>query len=224
MQRNRIPILCTRPMNPRLIVTAEEKGFQVDIIPFIKTEFLESHELASRIQHFSTQSITVVFTSMNAAESVISKLNGRKPVWKIFCIGNTTRHTLIKYFGEAQIAGFSNTASALAHTVVETGNFSEIIFFCGDQRREELPSILASNNIHVEEIIVYKTMAINNKIDRHYQGVLFFSPSAVTSFFQPIPWTSKRFYLLLAKQLPKLYGLTALIPLLPVKRPAKKIY
>lgn len=180
---NKIPILCTRPLSKQLLLMAEQKGFQIDIVPFIKTERIESKELTNRIHYFSSQSIIAVFTSMNAAQAVISQLNGFKPLWKIFCIGNTTRNTLIQYFGEEMMAGFSSRAAALADTIIEAGNINHVVFFCGDQRREELPHILATNQIPVEEVTVYRTIPVNNIIRRHYQGILFFSPSAVTSFF-----------------------------------------
>ena len=63
-------------------------------------------------------------------------------------------------------------------------NVSEVIFFCGDQRRDELPGLLKKNKIEVKEIVVYKTTATPEKIEKRYDGILFFSPSAIKSFFQ----------------------------------------
>lgn len=183
MQHNNIPILCTRPLSRELIREAKRKGFQIDIMPFIRTEPLDSDDLQTRIQSFSLQTITVVFTSLNAVEVVIRHLNGRKPLWRIFCLGNTTRKTLIEYFGKETISGFANNASALADMIIKTGNVRTAIFFCGDQRRDELPSKLTEKQIAVEEIVVYKTTTLSNKIDLEYRGILFFSPSAVSGFF-----------------------------------------
>ena len=183
MQRNKIPVLCTRPLGQQLLHSAEQNGFEIDIIPFIKTEALVSEELKTQIHDFSLQNITAVFTSMNAAEAVIKELNGIKPVWRIFCIGNTTRNTLVHYFGEESIVGDGNNASDLAYTIIGYDNCTEVIFFCGDQRRDELPDMLSRKKIHVEEVIVYKTIPVTHKISRRYDAILFFSPSAVTSFF-----------------------------------------
>ena len=47
---------------------------------------------------------TVVFTSMNAVEAVAAHLNDYIPDWKIYCIGNTTKKLVEKYFGEDLIA------------------------------------------------------------------------------------------------------------------------
>ena len=58
-----------------------------------------------------------------------------------------------------------------------------MIFFCGDQRRNDLPEILSKNDIEVQEIVVYETIPVSKKIEEHYHGIMFFSPSAVNSFF-----------------------------------------
>ena len=183
MQHINIPILCTRPLSSRLIALAEENGIHIEIVPFIRTEPLESKELSARIQYLSSQSITAVFTSMNAAESVIRHLNGVKPYWRIYSLGNTTRKILVQYFGEKSIMAFAENASALANKIVDTGAAREVVFFCGDQRRDELPLILATHGVALEEVIVYRTVILTNTVNGHYQGILFFSPSAVSAFF-----------------------------------------
>jgi uroporphyrinogen-III synthase len=155
------------------------------VVPFIKIEPLQSNQITKYIKQLSLQPATVVFTSINAAEKVINELNGAKPLWSIFCIGYATRKTLARYFGMEKISGFADNASDLAKCILRNNNsIKELIFFCGDQRRDDLPLILSANELKLHEIIVYKTTPIQNKISREYQGILFFSPSAVTAFFQ----------------------------------------
>lgn len=184
MQANRIPILCTKAIDPSLIQVSENAGYALDIIPFITIEAIHSNELRERIQRLSTTSTTVVITSMNAAEQVIAKLAGVIPGWKIFCIGLATQRSVVTYFGENAISGTAKNASTLAQLIVDTGNIRNVVFFCGDQRRDDLPSVLTRENIEVEEIIVYRTLLLTNKIEKAYKGILFFSPSAVTSYFK----------------------------------------
>jgi uroporphyrinogen-III synthase len=56
-------------------------------------------------------------------------------------------------------------------------------FFCGDQRREELPERLHEKGIALQEILVYKTVSTPKKVEKRYDAILFFSPSAVKGFF-----------------------------------------
>lgn len=121
---------------------------------------------------------------MNAVDAVACHLSKSIPDWKIYCIGITTNKLVKHYFGEAAIIGTATNAAELAGLIVEERKTSRLNFFCGDQRREELPEILRNNNIRVNEIEVYRTTEIQHHIDKVYDGVLFFSPSAVSSFFK----------------------------------------
>lgn len=183
MQRNRISILSTRPLDDDLTAMAARNGVRLDVVPFIKTEPHGSGTALQRIQSLSFEPITAVFTSMNAAEAVINDLNGSKPLWKIFCLGNTTRKTIAQYFGNDAIIGTAPNATKLAQSIINIKSIDRVYFFCGDQRRDELPSILNTNQVGVEEIIVYKTIILHNKVHENYQAILFFSPTAVTGFF-----------------------------------------
>jgi uroporphyrinogen-III synthase len=113
-------------------------------------------------------------------------MDGEAPDWRIFCIEGATRRAVADYFGEAAIAGTAESATALAEAVVEdarAAGMKEIFFFCGDQRREELPAILRAEGFKVNEWIVYLTLLTPRKTERAYAGIAFFSPSAVESYF-----------------------------------------
>ena len=182
--QNRIQILCTRPLDAVLISEAKEAGIEIEESTFIVTEPIQSIDVQQEIELALQQTATVVFTSMNAVDAVAYYIEETQPEWQIYCIGTTTNKLAAKYFGEASIAGTANDAESLAELIVEAGSTDEVIFFCGDQRRDELPQILRSNDIEVNEITVYQTIALPHKIDKVYHGILFFSPSAVESFFR----------------------------------------
>jgi uroporphyrinogen-III synthase len=184
MQQDSVHILITRPIDESWIDLAKESGLNVEVIPFIETEIIQTVELQQEIEYALLQSTSVVFTSPNAVEAVGTQLDGQDPEWEIFCIGNRTKELVERYFGEHHIAGIANNASELAEVILESINNEKIIFFCGDQRRPELPTILEEKNINVEEIVVYQTIAVPKKLKKEYQGILFFSPSAVESFFK----------------------------------------
>jgi uroporphyrinogen-III synthase len=183
MQQNNIDILCTRPLNESLVKEAKAAGIVIDELSFIETEPVQTIEVQQEIEQALLLSATVVFTSMNAVEAVAAWQNEQQPKWNIYCIGTTTNKLVQEYFGEGSIAGTANAATELATLIAEDRFIDSVIFFCGDQRRDELPAILRQNNIEVNEIIVYQTIAVPHKITTTYGGILFFSPSAVESFF-----------------------------------------
>ena len=181
--QNNISILCTRPLSKALVEQAQQQGIIIDEIAFIATAAIQTIEVQQEIDQVATQITTVVFTSMNAVEAVAGYLHGQPVNWRIYCMGTTTNQLVKKYFGEQQLAGIANSAAELAELIAANMLVDELTFFCGDQRRDELPEILSSYTIDVTEIVVYQTIAVNHLVNKIYNGILFFSPSAAESFF-----------------------------------------
>ena len=182
--QNRIQILCTRPLESSQLLLAKTKAIDIDCVSFIETHPIKTKELTKEIKELLTKESTVVFTSMNAVEAVAVYLQKDKPDWNVYCIGITTNKLVKKYFGEKTIIGTATNAAELAGLIVKERNANKLSFFCGDQRRDELPNILRNRGIRVNEVIVYQTESVLHTIDKTYDGILFFSPSAVISFFQ----------------------------------------
>jgi uroporphyrinogen-III synthase len=59
-----------------------------------------------------------------------------------------------------------------------------LTFFSGNLRRDTLPEMLSENEITFNEIKVYDTTLTPHKISDKVDGILFFSPSAVTSYLK----------------------------------------
>jgi len=100
----------------------------------------------------------------------------------IYCVGKRTKRLIEKKIGK--VNHVENSADKLANYLVENLEEREITFFCGNLRRDELPDKLKNNNIKVTEIECYKTSFTPKKIESKYQGILFFSPSAIQSYLR----------------------------------------
>lgn len=183
MTRNKINLLSTRPLSKSLIAEAATTGIAIDELSFIETEPILDITTQQEIEQAYLQSATVVFTSMNAVDAVLAWQDTQQPDWVIYCMGNTTKQLLQQSFGKQCIAGTAKNATELAELIATESEAEEVIFFCGEQRRDELPVMLRKKGIHVHEILVYETIHTPHKINTNYQGILFYSPSAVSSFF-----------------------------------------
>ena len=151
--------------------------------------------------------VIAILTSGNAVRS-LGDSGGRD--WKIFCTSGVTRQLAADRFGERAIVGTADSAAALAAEIIRlgpdligasgitgragagsraagsagaAGRGAEVYFFCGDQRRDELPELLKQAGIKVHEVVVYRTKLTPQEITRSYDGIAFFSPSTVESFF-----------------------------------------
>ncbi|MDE3236698.1 MAG: uroporphyrinogen-III synthase [Bacteroidota bacterium] len=182
MLQDKIHILCTRSIDQKLLNHAALMGVDIDTLSYIETMPIVSEELKQKIQSLAIENNTVVFTSMNAVTAVIGHLRSI-PQWNVFSMGGVTKELVLQYFGEKALSGSAKNATALCERIIETGKVNKVIFFCGDQRLDELPETLEANGIEVEEYAVYTTEQTPHETQKNYDGILFFSPSAVHSFF-----------------------------------------
>ncbi|HEX3024766.1 MAG TPA: uroporphyrinogen-III synthase [Chitinophagaceae bacterium] len=182
MPEYKFQILCTKLLDEITIHKAAAQSINIDIVSFIEIEKINSPELIQKIQSLQSKKITVVFTSVNSVESVSKHLT-EKPDWKIFSIGGATKEKVLKFFDEKSILATAKNATALSEKIIAHKSIKELTFFCGDQRLNELPETLFNYGINVNEIVVYKNILRPVAIEKDYDAVVFFSPSAVNSFF-----------------------------------------
>lgn len=137
----------------------------------IKIEFIDFNPGKKRIKN-------AIITSKNAAKAIIRK---NLIIENCFCVGEKTASFLKKY--KYTISEIADYGIALAAIITKKYPDEKFSFFCGDKRREELPYILKENSIDLEEIQVYKTLLNPKEFQQEFDGVMFFSPSGVKSFF-----------------------------------------
>lgn len=183
MQQNNKRILCTRPIEQSLITKAAEKNADITVLPFIEIRKIQTQAFKDQLELLALRKIDVVFTSINAVESVAMNLTIKPSLWRISCIGGVTKEAVVKHFGEESLGARARNATALARKIVDAGVAKEVYFFCGDQRLDDLPETLRVNNIPVQEVVAYQTLQTPHEVEEDYNGIMFFSPTAVHSFF-----------------------------------------
>lgn len=155
----------------------------LDDVEFIETSVSIDQEKVVLLQELFQKNIMVAFTSMNAVEAIGALQGASDANWSVYCIGTKTAEFVGRYLSNATIIGTAQNAKELGKLIVEESMADAIYFFCGNIRRDDLPNVLASSNIRLEETIVYDTTMIREKVDANYDAILFYSPSAVESFF-----------------------------------------
>ncbi|MBA4168511.1 MAG: uroporphyrinogen-III synthase [Chitinophagaceae bacterium] len=173
-------VLMTKKIAPELVIKAKKQDVELKEIEFIEIVPCDEKD---KVKGIAGKTSAIVFTSKNAVNIVAGFLDGKKPDWKIFCIDGATRDQVEECFGGQSISGTARSAQALATVIEEKNTEKEIVFFCGDKRMDELPDKLHDNNVEVEELVVYETKLSPQEVGQHFDGIAFFSPSAVESFF-----------------------------------------
>ena len=130
---------------------------------------------------FKSELKNVIITSKNGVESLLTNVSAQELQFKnIYCVGRRTKRLIENRIGKVKHQ--ENTAKKLAEYLVEYMDGLEATYLCSDLRLDDLPSILAENNIKVNEIEVYKTKLSSIEVDQNTEGILFYSPSTVESY------------------------------------------
>ena len=168
-----IHLLSTKKLNPSQKELLLNAGFGVvekDFISIIPLEF-QLKEIPENL----------IFTSKNAVKAILKhpKLKDLQEK-EIFAVGEKTADFLRK--NGFTVTTTANYGAELADKITAEKRGEKFLFFCGRNRNPDLPEKLKKNNVALQEIDVYDTVFCPKKIDRTFDGVLFFSPSGVTSF------------------------------------------
>lgn len=181
-------VLSTKKLSPVIM----EQAKQQQDIAIIEQEFITiqpiwSDEKYEEIKKWIAADIKyMVVTSANTADILNGyfhwKDNVHIPDWQIFSLAGKTKEHMLQHFQQDDIIATADYGKDLAHKIIEHG-VKEVVFFCGNKRRDELPTILKQHNIAVHEVVVYETVELPSIATTDIDAVLFFSPSAVNSFF-----------------------------------------
>ncbi|MET1258426.1 uroporphyrinogen-III synthase [Flagellimonas sp. DF-77] len=122
----------------------------------------------------------VVFTSQNGVRSFVIQTDS-ETLGKVvgYCVGEKTRAMLESHGIRVKLV--ADKAEALANQLVNTHADLRFTLVQGNMARPELGRILKKNNVRYDIIQAYRTELTPKTYQRSFDGVLFFSPSAVTS-------------------------------------------
>lgn len=184
-----IEVFCTRALHKTDYEKAKQKGIKITSQNFIRIVPILSEDMRKVI---STQlrhpDQTLLFTSKNAACITLEYYLASIPdaliqTWKIYGLSHATKHTLLTRFEEKQIIGSADHAAALTKKIAMQDHTHPIHFFCGNRRRKTLPDFMQNHHIPYKEWVVYQTKNTSHPVSKNYRAYLFYSPSAVESFF-----------------------------------------
>lgn len=179
--QTKIRLLSTRSLDENTIAKAADANIHIRSVSFIHTQPIVSEDLKNKLQQLAAQPLCAVFTSTNAVDAVAEM--GQKQTWEIFCVSGKTKEHVVQAFGEGAIVATAKNANLLAERIIASNRVKKVVFFCGDHHLNHLPQKLREHNIITDEVIVYTTVQTPEFIEDNFDGILFFSPSAVHSFF-----------------------------------------
>ena len=167
-------------LDPCLYNTIHNNYITTTPIPFNKTEILNSskHWIVT-----SKNSLHILLTTYSKEE-----LNETQ----FYCVGDKTAKLITD--NKLNLITTATSSANLAHDIVEKYNHFNFTFICGEMRRNELDRILKSRKIQLNEFNIYSTTLSPIEVKRSVDGILFFSPSAITSYTSTNTITSETLF------------------------------
>ena len=157
-----------------------QQGFSVIDIPFISINPLP--------YDWQGQSENLIFTSQNAVRFFLQKHKNDPQIAskKCFCVGEKTK-ALLEENGQ-KVTKMTPKSSDLGRFIVKNYKNATFTFFCGTRRMPDLEAQCQQHQIPLHIVELYETQECSQKLKTTVDGILFYSPSAVTSFFMKNEW------------------------------------
>ena len=164
----------TKLLSTKLLSSENHKKIRDSSIKFSDYNAIQIEKINFNINERIENAI---FTSKNSVEAIVNK---KLKIKNCYCVGEKTKSLLLK--NGQKVAKSEENAQKLADFIVKSLKNDVFVFFCGNMKRDELPKILTKNHVKFSLVEVYKTSLIYKKINEAFNGILFFSPSAVRSY------------------------------------------
>lgn len=170
-----ICILSTKKLRnnqKNFLLNADFSLIEADFIKITKLSFL-----------LKEQPTLLLFTSQNGVFSVLQneKAHELKQIPTI-CVGNKTKKLLLD--NGFKVLQSREYAQELAPVILSDFSSEHIAFFAGNIRSDVLPAAMNRSGITFNEYIVYQNNESSVKIKAKTDGLLFFSPSGITSYLK----------------------------------------
>jgi uroporphyrinogen-III synthase len=170
----------TSILSTKTLSDEQRKVFLDANFDLLEQDFIE---IKNNIFELNKINTNLIFSSQNAVLSLIEQ-NGWEVLKtkSVFCVGIKTKELLEQNGFKVDV--YMDYASELAEIMTLIYNKESYTFFSGNLRMETLPNALKSEGITFNEIEVYQTKLAPFKISEQekFDGILFFSPSAVESY------------------------------------------
>jgi uroporphyrinogen-III synthase len=148
-------------------------GFKV-----IDEDFIHIQPIAFEVKN--TNDI-LIFTSQNTVLNVLTYKDEfiHKPT---ICVGEKTKNILLE--NGFSVVCFQSEAEELIRSIENEYMNKSFTFFCGTSKLNTIPDFLKEKSLKHEIIEVYETTETPVKIASKMDGILFFSPSGVSSYIK----------------------------------------
>jgi uroporphyrinogen-III synthase len=180
-------ILATKNLSLDLLKLFNQSKLNVVAMDFISTipYKFDTKELLQTYHWIISSQTTFRILEENYTNVELNKIN-------FYCVGEQTKTYILKQnYNVVEWAHYSKDLAKILITKYKDINYN---FIGGEMRRDELPSLLKNQNVSFKMINIYKTVLSPHEIINPFDGILFFSPSAIRSYIKLNTFTNENLF------------------------------
>jgi len=134
---------------------------------------------------------------LNAGAWIVSRRNSFAAVKKfineppnvIYCVGDWTKKEIEKLNTKGNVKSFENMRSLVADLASQ--NFRSVIYFCGDEHRQELEAGLKNTGTKISKVITHQSEMTFPVLKKSFDVVFVFSPRSAESLLKNNQFSSQ---------------------------------
>src|SRR5690606_13990605 len=152
------------------------QNIHFDVVNFLE---IKIHPKEKIVPFLENSIDNYLITSQNSVEAI----KGLGLKGNFYVVGQKTAKKLIQ--NNFEVKAVKNYASELAEFILENDSPKNWIFFCGNNRHDELFEQLIPNGHLIKEIQCYESIPVYHDLEgKIYDGIAFFSPLGVKSYLE----------------------------------------
>lgn len=169
----------TRILSTKKISKVLKKKFSDAGIELVEKNFIQTKSVSFETPQLNNY---LIFTSKEAVKSVLKSDEQNVHSVSCLCVGSKTKSFLEKKgFTVIESADYAEDLIQVIDSKYKENSFT---FYCSNIRKNTIPNYFQQNKIAYNEIVVYETKLKPHQIKKPFDGILFFSPSGVSSFLE----------------------------------------
>ncbi len=169
-------ILFTKEISSEFLRQNLSQEIDFDVISFLEIKVHPEEKIVTLLNNSISNYLITSKNSIQAIKNLDLKGN-------FYVVGQKTAEKLIQNNFNVKVV--RNYASDLAEFILENETPKDWIFFCGNNRRDELFEKLIPNGHSIHEIQCYESKLVSHDLDgKNYDGIAFFSPLGVKSYLE----------------------------------------
>jgi uroporphyrinogen-III synthase len=166
-------ILLTKKLAQDQLDLIQSWGWSYEIIETLKITPIEVNEIPAKTEAWIVSSRN----SFAAVEKFIAQAPGL-----IYCVGAWVKNEIEKLEVKVAVKSFENMRAVAAD--LSKQNFHHVLYFCGEEHRQELEEGLKNTNIKITKVITYQSEMIFPVTKKSFDAVFVFSPRSVESLLK----------------------------------------